>query len=336
MSGYLNADNFTASAQPEVAPEVSPPSPDERMAFVKNLMSGGEASNQNEVVTEPPAASVDGIQQATPEPEPTPPAAPESRLEVPDKFKDDNGNIRPEFVKSYLHMEAMYAKQARETNELRQMTTGLQEQIAQLQAQPGSPNEQPVDDASFDAEAFREKFYDDPVQALAEWDAKRDRERQEQAATQQREYNGKVAYWNSEIQRCESIYPDFQAMLPVMQEIIAANREGLEGMPNAIEAVYWAAKGIASAQAAPVQPVQPSVAELLQSEEIMAQIAANPEVQKAILSQHAQGVLANQAPVLIGNQPGSAAPAAAPVEIKSTKDAMKASMSLFKKAFGGA
>lgn len=341
---FVPADNSNVPVQPEVNPttgaETAIPSSSDRMAAVLNLMTNGGASTPTggEPTPEPaqpgePAAPANPQEPNEPAPA-APPATPEPQVEIPDKFKDENGNIRPEFMKSYLHMESMYGRQAQQMNQLYQTVMDLQQQIAQSQAQPGSPTEPPAaPEAEFDVEAFRETFYEDPVKALSEWDAKREMERQREVDSQQQEYSQKVSYWQNQIRQCEEVYPDFNHLRPLMQEIIRNNQQDIESLPNAIEAVYWVAKGMASSQA-PNQPVQPAVDDLLKSENFLKQVSTHPEVQKAILSQYAQGVISDPIPVTIGNQPGASAPATPPMEIRSTKDASRASMNLFKKMFG--
>lgn len=357
MSENVNADNSTNQVQPDVsqvnvADNSAPPSSADRMAFVMNMMTSGRAS-KTEGSEEPapnavqgdPAAQTEQEEQQAQEPVPdTAQSEPESQVEIPDKFKDAMGNLRvQEFLKSYVNMEALYSRQAQKMNELIKTVTSLQEQIAQFQAkQPGSSVEQTVSDeptVEIDKEEFLEKFYEDPIKALQEWEAKqnsiKEQKRQAELARQEKARQEKVAFWQERIKECQQVYPDFDELRPVIQEVIAANRDWMENAPNAIETAYWMAKGITLSQTAPPEPVQPSVDDLLKDEKILEQIISNPEVQKNILSKHAQNVLNNPVPKIIGDHVGSTQPATAPTEIKSTKDAMQASKKYFERLFGG-
>lgn len=348
MSESLNADNSTVQVQAEglqggVVENTAPPSPSDRMAYVTNMMNGGASTTEH--TTEATQAGVQGEPAIPAQQEETTatqgtesvPQEPESRLEVPEKFKDEFGNIRPEFLKSYLHMEAMYGKQAQKISELARTVNALQEQIA-------NPKEKEQEigaelEIEFDKEEFLETLYEDPAKALQEWGTKwdsiKEAKRQAEFAKQQAANQEKVTFWQERIRECEDVYPDFKDLRPVIQEVIAANRDWMENAPNAIETAYWMAKGITLSQVAPPEPVQPSVDDLLKDESALSQIISNPEVQKQILSKHAQNVMSSPVPKIISGQPGAIQTATAPMEIKSTKDAMRASKSMFERLFGG-
>lgn len=326
--------SVTSNIDPAVATSA------QRTEYLIDLLTG--AGNPTTTLTEPEATPPEIPAESTetsPVPEPAPVVEPGP--DVPDKFKNMDGSINTDLLlKSYLYAEKKISEQGgqlSEVGQLRQMIEQLQAQVAEPQpgqAQPPvsgglqSPGEEQFADIK---EKFFEKFYDNPQDALSnliETVIEKTLSPVLNPILARQQFDQDVAHWQREVDSVMAKYPDFNQLKDSITAVLAEKGESFLDTPGALESAYWIAKGKTA------QPV-PDIDALLKTPEVLARIKSDPEVQKAILSNFTQQVSAEPKPVVMGRTAGGTPPAAPPMEIKSTKDASKASAAYFAKIFGG-
>ncbi len=140
-----------------------------------------------------------------------------------------------------------------------------------------------------------------------------------------KDYQDQVDSITNQLMELNVQYPDVQTFLPQMEQFI--QDYNLDGLPNAIEIAYKAIKGDLALR----EPQ--SVEDLLQDENFLRQAAQNETIRAEVLREHAAAIRGNQPPPLISGQSGIP-PAAPKEEIKSTRDAAKASLSFFNRILG--
>lgn len=358
MDDTYTADNLAAGEQTgEIAvnAESTPKTftSAERVAFIVNSLRGGsEAGTEETEGTASFESSPEEVQEEATEgqEEVGEESGLESRsvIEVPDKFKNPDGTTNlSALVKSYLFAEKKISEQGQELSQLAKLQQEISElkqlianelkgiKIEKTEATDAHAKDiENLEDIDFDKDEFLEEFYENPIKALMKWEAKREQQRMAQLAKQEAEYQSKVAYWQNRIQEVAQQYPDFYDLLPVIQEIVNLNAGWLENAPNAIETAYWTAKGLMAQQFSESSP-KIDLDSILDNDEFVNKLVDHPKVKKAVLNKYTQTVKDTaKVPTVIANQPGASQVVSMPMEIKSTKDAAKASVSLFRKLFG--
>lgn len=202
-------------------------------------------------------------------------------------------------------------EQANQTylNLLNQGQQQMQGQQPIQSEQQGGPSEEDVEQMKAD---FMEKFYENPLTAI---------EGMLEQMFQQKvqpviEPISKERAWNEQVSGLQQKYPDFQTMIGPMQQLI---EEMPELAQHGLESVYHFAKRAQPAQA-------PTPEQLLSDPNFLQQLSQNPQVQQQFLSQYMQGKQGQQAPTIMGGQPGGQMPAALedrPKDIRSGSAAFK-------------
>jgi hypothetical protein len=278
-------------------------------------------------------------QQEPPKTEPAPTAPQTPVIEIPDKFKGPDGTLDVEkFMKSYTNMESMYGKQVKQLDlipELQQTIIALQQQIAavnQAKTDPAQPQLTPEElqaKQEADAEAFFENFNKNPLQALKQMINETVNPALEPFRKQQ-EFQQQVNAWDAQVAKVSSENEDFYDHLPAIQELSKKYGDVLSTRDDAIEVLYNMAKAqntnAAPTAPAPTEPVTkiPTVDELLNDKELVAQLTQNPAVRNMIIQQHMQDIKNNPMPPVIGTKPGGQPPSSEPVNLKDPKTAKEA------------
>lgn len=109
--------------------------------------------------------------------------------------------------------------------------------------------------------------------------------------------------YNQQIQKMQQQYSDFDSLIPQMQQILE-ERPDIGNRDDALETVYWMAKGQTAAQ-------QPSPEQLLSDPNFQQQILTNEQIRNQILQQYAtQKQQTNQnIPPVMGRNPSGQSPA---------------------------
>lgn len=124
------------------------------------------------------------------------------------------------------------------------------------------------------------------------------------------------AEWNSRIEQFTSdpSRSDFDSLRPVMAEL-ADKMPELQDRPDAIEALYFMAKGRTQAQ----QPQTPE--QLLQDPAFIEKIMQNEAIRNQVIQKHViDPVKQGQPPVVMGSQPGGVAPSTPANKATSIKE----------------
>lgn len=330
-------------------PQTTTPA-DRVAAIAQRLMQGADIPAPSTTPTQPEP-------QVPTEPEPDP----EPQPEVPDKFRAPDGSVNvAALLKSYQEAEKKISSQgqqsATELAELRQTVMQLQTALltnqGEPQGEPGTyappapptPNEEEL---AVQAEAWLEKFYENPQGALQDvissalqqqiGEALKPIMQKVDPIVQQEEFRQSVQGYAQQMAQLSEKYLDVEQMRPAMQELLASpdpavkrKMETILEMDDAMETIYLMAKG----QTQVASPAAKTPEELLQDPAFLARAAQSPEVQKIILQSIQQQVQGEPKPAVVGARPGGTTPGMEPINIRSTKDAARASVDYFKKAFG--
>lgn len=229
--------------------------------------------------------------------------------------------------KDYSALQGTYTQTSQRMKELEQANQtylsllqnvqGQQQQPA-AQAQSNQPSEDDIEQMKAD---FMESFYDDPKTAIESILDSMFQSKVQPII----EPISKEREWNEQVQTLSHKYPDFQTMVGPMQELL---QEMPELAQHGLEKVYQIAQRSNAAQQA-VSPEQ-----LMNDPQFLQQVMSRPDVQKQFLSQYLQDKQGTQqqAPVMMGGQPGGQAPSSPesrPRDIKSATKAFKQSLGLF-------
>jgi|GEM_PF-4051479 len=251
------------------------------------------------------------------------------------KFSDPR-----ELEKAYITLEEKLGVQGQELGALRQQAQQLQQlpqiieqrvqsameaQAQKLQQQPLTPEQKREIN-----EELLDQFNEDPSGFLENWrkdiftEVQGELKKQYEPLEQKVQHYDQMARWNQQVQQVMAKYPDYAQMVPAMQQVIEMHGNSLINAPNGVEMAYLMAKGMN-------QPEN-----LLQDQTIRQQIMSNQEIRNEIIADYMKQVReGNAPPVVIGGQPAGASPTGAPTEIKTARDASKASLSIFQKFLGG-
>lgn len=222
--------------------------------------------------------------------------------------------------KDYTALTSTYQSTNQRVKELEtanQTYMNLLQQQTQAQATNAPPEQNaaptPEDVEQIKAD-FMDKFYDNPLSAI---EGLLDNMFQQKVQpiiepiTQERQ-------WNDQMKELSNQHEDFPTMIGPMRQL-------LEDMPDlaqhGLEAVYQIAK-----RATP--PPQPGPEQLLNDPKFVEQLMQNPDIQKQFLSKYVQEKQGSQqqAPTVMGGQPGGQAPFSPenrPTDIRTASKAFK-------------
>lgn len=262
--------------------------------------------------------------------------------EAPPEEKSDEEKLilgkfktQEDLVDAYQEAEKRISRYGQYSSRAKKELEQLRGQVAQLQryvkeAQQPKKEQPSKEEIERRNQEWLDKFYDNPVEALDE--VVQDRVKKVVEPIQKDyEMQRYTRHYNSQVQEVRQKYPDFDNYTPKMQEIVQKQGQYLANLPNAVEVVY----NMAKAQSMPSQPTQQlSKENLLKDENFRQDILKDQSIRNEILKEYAQQARDKQAPVVLGKQSGEP-PASPPEEIKSTKDAKKASMNFFQRIAGG-
>lgn len=109
--------------------------------------------------------------------------------------------------------------------------------------------------------------------------------------------------YQQQIQQMQQQYADFDSLIPQMQTILDEKPE-IGSRDDALEMVYWMAKGKAATQT-------PTPEQLLQDRDFQQQILSNEQIRNQVLQQYTQQKqqINSNVPPMMGGSPGGASPA---------------------------
>lgn len=328
-------------------PEQLTGDPREKMNLLEFWASRKQASEPVTLpTTEPAPSAMPGGQPAANEP------VPEPRVEIPDKFKNLDGSLNAEaLIKSYTNMEQMYGRiqqDPQSVDNLAETNRNLQALVETLKAAaappaPSTPQLSPEEIATQE-EAENERLWEmmqNNPKAFKE--NLRNEMRGELREELLQELQPVIHAQQKEAMKTEiegfikplaEKAPDFANFVPgIKEELTRMGDAGYESLKkegvNPVEFAYNLTKVKQAGNQPPPSPPK-TVEDFLNDPETFAKIAQDPKVQEAILKQNARNVADNQPPTVIGSHVGGQVPAAAPTEIKSTRDGTKAFLSFLR------
>lgn len=215
----------------------------------------------------------------------------------------------------YVQQQQDMQRQESEFQQAQQLLGQYQALMQQQQAmQPPAPQQQQaptIDAARIQQlhEEYQERAYENKFEADQWWQQQpevQDMERQRLDAMVQQRVNDIVGpiqqerEYQQQVSQARSQYTDFDNYTNEMQQILEGN-PALAEYPNAIDNLYWMAKGRA-AQAAP-QPEQ-----LLTDPAFQQQILANEQIRNLVLQSYQQQKLNTQPPTVMATQAAAQTP----------------------------
>jgi hypothetical protein len=305
-------------------------------------------------------------QQATPDQQPQ---VNESQPEtpVPDKFKNPDGTVNVSaLLKSYGSLEQKLGEQGNQLGQVQALQkkveelTGLiqsQQQAAQQQNQAASLQKEPPqlteDQISQMNEQFLQDYYENPIQTMntlvsaitknAIQSALQPLVSQIQPVVQAHEQSVQMQKWNQQTEEVAKANPqEFEALKPLMSQVINEQADIISALPenlNKVQYVFNQAKAIKAQQTAAelaAQAAQIKTPEqMLADPEFVQKILQNDQIKQMFAQSQAQAIRQGQPPVVIGNQPAGASPAAPAPDVKNIKDATPSALNYFKKVMTG-
>ena len=307
MGGEPAAASAPAS---DAAPAVSATPAAEPQPPVNPLIAWAqEGADQQGDLNLPFAAPEEPVLEAPPEPE---------KL-IMDKFKTIE-----DFEKSYQESQRKITEQGQALAEAQRK---LQEFEAKQEPQEQKPQEQVPQGPTPEEQAqFEEQFFSDWSDKPLETTIKLVQNVVQQAIQQamqpvmplvqsHNQYQAQ-AQWNSRIEQFASdpSRSDFDSLRPQMAEL-AEKMPEIQDRPDAIEALYFMAKGRTQAQ----QPQTPE--QLLQDPAFIQKILENEGIRNQVIQKHViDPVKQGQPPVVMGSQPGGVAPSTPANKATSIKE----------------
>ncbi len=282
--------------------------------------------------TDPPAdPPADPYNVPSEEPGAEPPVEPVEepgipQYEIPEKFA---GKTPEEVAKAYVELETLLGKHGVEKQQMQQQLRQMQQYVQYMAHQQRQQTRQTQpqltpEEVQTKNEEWLNWFYKDPISAL-ETVVQQRVSQVVQPLQQQVKYREHVEHYQQQVQQARGKWADFDQLMPVMREIIREQGAHLSNSPRAVETIYHIAKGRTAQEMQPQNPQQ-----LVKDPKMREMFLNDESIKNEILKKYAQSVKEKQPPVTIGSQPGEI-PAAPPEEIKSTKDAKKASISFFER-----
>lgn len=218
-----------------------------------------------------------------------------------------------ELHQDYTQLDQNYQTQAQELEQTRQLLGQYQTLIQQQQPiqQPQVPQQPMIDPARMQQlnEEYQERVYENKFEADKWWNEQPEvqeleRQRIESIVQQRvREEVGPIQQEreiNQQVSDARARYADFDSYADTMQVLLQENPQ-LSEFPNAIDSLYFMAKGRA-AQTAP-QPEQ-----LLNDPSFQQQIIQNEQIRNMVLQTYQQTKLQSQPPVVMARQVASQTP----------------------------
>jgi len=303
--------------EPQQAQETEEPTYDSLQDFLQTYQSEEEVPTES--TGEEPVQEEAPVEQKTVE-----------EQKILGKF-----DTQEDLIEAYQQAEKRISEYGQDGARARQELEQLRGQVSQLQQflyqqrQPQQP--QPTaEEIEAKKQEWLDRFYENPQQALDEEINRRVRQHVE-PIQRERQIEQSTKRFQQQVEEAKQRYPDFDDLQPQMQEIINEQGQYLAALPNAVEVVY----GMAKARNPQQQTSQPQNTEdILQNNEVRQRILQDPSIKQEILKQYAQEVKQKQPPPVLGDQHGEPV-ASPPEEIKSTKDAKKATMNFFQRMAGG-
>lgn len=263
-----------------------------------------------------------GANDSVPDPEPQPQPSVESQQPSEQELILGKFKSQEELINSYVEAQRKITEQGQTVSEIQKQLQELQKYMQPQQQQPQQPEMTPEQ-----IEQINEQFYQDlvknPVPVLMKFV---DEVASAKVAPilQQYEQQQAVEYYNQQVEQVRSQFADFDELRPMMADIIKEQGQYLSTLPNAVQTTYELAK--ARSVKSPDQ--------LLSDPNFLQKVMQNEQVKTEILKTYAQQVQQTQTPVVIGSQPTGVSPSTPPVELKTTSDAKRASMSFFQRLLG--
>lgn len=261
-------------------------------------------------------------EQAPVQAEPQQPAAPAAEGQTPEP--DLPPNMQEAFSKR------LGAALSRQEQQLRaQLEMEYQQRLMQQAPLPEPPPGIPPEDQDEEYQRVKEEilnsWYDDPIKATERLESYRQQRAQQRTQAEQ-------AQWNYHATLLSRRYQDWAQMAPVMQQVLRAQPD-LAEKPEHLERVYMVAKLYQQAST-------PQLDALLQNQQFGQQLTARmlqdqnyrqmlrEQLRSEIVQEYVTGKKqqAQQAPMLMGNNPGGSSPAMPPSTPRSWDDAKRAAL----------
>lgn len=286
-----------------------------------NLQLFGDEAQQQDAA--PQESVVDFLSHTQDEPQETvvePLVEPDAEPLIMGKFKSQD-----DLEQAYKEAEKRISQYGQQFSQNQQQMEQMQAQLQQFQqfVQRFQEPQQSPEEVQERNQKWLDKFYESPIEALNEVIV----QNVQQAVTpliQKIQYQENVDRYNQQVVAARQKYPDFDSFMPQMQEIIKEQGSYLSGLPNSVDVIYNMAKA---------QTIK-SPEDYLKDEAFRQKLLQDETIRNEILKQYAQTVKDGQPPVVLSNQHGEP-PLAEPMEIKSTQDAKKATLSFFQRMAGG-
>lgn len=218
-----------------------------------------------------------------------------------------------ELHQDYTQLNQNFHNQSQELEQARQLLVQYQTvmQHQQPMQQPQEPQQPAIDPARMQQlhEEYQERMYENKFEADKWWNEQpevQEMERQRIEGLVQQRVNEVVGpiqqerVINQQVAEAKERYTDFDNYTDTMQVLLQENPQ-LAELPNAIDNLYYMAKGRA-AQTAP-QPEQ-----LLNDPSFQQQIIQNEQIRNMVMQNYQQTKLQTQPPVVMAQQAASRTP----------------------------
>lgn len=288
-----------------------------------NLQLFGDEAQQQDAA--PQESVVDFLSHTQDEPQETvvePLVEPDAEPLIMGKFKSQD-----DLEQAYKEAEKRISQYGQQFSQNQQQIEQMQNQLQLLQQfvqrfQEPQPQISP-EEVHEKNQKWLDNFYENPIEALNEV-VSRSVMQAITPLSQKIQYQENVDRYNQQVSMARQKYPDFDNYMEQMQEIVKRQGQYLAALPNSVEVIYNMAKA---------QTIK-SPDDYLKDEAFRQKLLQDETIRNEILKQYAQTVKDGQPPVVLSNQHGEP-PLAEPMEIKSTQDAKKATLSFFQRMAGG-
>lgn len=223
--------------------------------------------------------------------------------------------------KDYTNLNKTYQQTSQELQQYKQTVADyqsrMQEQTAAHPAQPTQTQGMTPERRAEINETYMEMQYSDKIGA-DEWLASQpeivaanNQRLQSEIDARVNEIVGPIQQerqLQEEVTKMHSQFADFESVTPQIQALLASN-PALADMPNALENMYYMAKGQAAHSAPPV----PTFESMMQDPTNQANIVQNEQIQKMVMENYQKSKLqqTQQIPTVMGNNAGARTPMSA-------------------------
>jgi len=338
----INLQLFADGIAPEVEAQAPAPTPSvgqsAPVSLEQKLGDMWEKANVPEP-TAPQSPAIDTpVEPPVQDPvtQPVPEETPSPEQSLPENFKSVG-----EVVRSFKNAQAELTRKSQMVADLTKSNETMKAEFeAKLQAlaQPQQPQAAPVQPedefAGLDAEGMLEKFYADPTGVVGKLVEKivdsrvKPLEGKLNPIMERNEYQQNLDIWNEAITGFNTSNPDMPEFLDGMKQYIAENNlQGSKEPQKVLKNAYTYAKGLKYAP-----PTDPAT--LLNDENFVKQVTANPSIREAIIKEHLASVRGtqNSIPPSISGNSSSNAPAMPPLKATSIREATERAAA---RIFGG-